>query len=57
MSIFAQALTLLPAVAAFIVILVALADRRDGATLKDICELHLEASELGVDAEELETAA
>ena len=55
MSIFAQALTLLPPVAALIVILVAIADRRDGASLRDICELH--PSELAVDAEELETAA
>ena len=57
MSIFAQALALLPAVAALIVTLIAIADRRDAATLRDICDLHLDPEVLSAEADELESSA
>ncbi len=57
MALFAQALALLPAVTALVVILITLADRRDGAFLNDIRELHLDDAAVSSDEEELESTA
>jgi hypothetical protein len=52
MSIFVQALAFLPAAAAIIVALTALADRRDATSLKDLCALDQESeSSAGDDLE------
>ena len=57
MSFFPQVFALLPAVAAIVVIVVALADRRDSASLKGLRDLDVALTGLAPADDELESSA